>query len=226
MSMKRILYNKFDKHAITALPPLKFPGRIIVIQSADETEKAVDYLLSADILGVDTETKPSFKRGENHKVSLLQVSNRDTCFLFRLHRTGMTPAILRLLEDTTVLKVGLSWHDDIMMLKKRCDFTPGLFVDLQDLVGNIGIEDRSLQKLYANVFGMKISKRQRLTNWESDVLSDGQKLYAATDAWSCINLYEEIMMLKETGDFQLEVVEEDGEGKQTDTAKASNEQQD
>lgn len=226
MSMKRILYNKFDKHAITALPPLKFPGRIIVIQSADETEKAVDYLLSADILGVDTETKPSFKRGENHKVSLLQVSNRDTCFLFRLHRTGMTPAIIRLLEDTTVLKVGLSWHDDIMMLKKRCDFTPGLFVDLQDLVGNIGIEDRSLQKLYANVFGMKISKRQRLTNWESDVLSDGQKLYAATDAWSCINLYEEIMMLKETGDFQLEVVEEDGEGKQTDTAKASNEQQD
>ena len=226
MSMKRILYNKFDKHAITALPPLKFPGRIIVIQSADETEKAVDYLLSADILGVDTETKPSFKRGENHKVSLLQVSNRDTCFLFRLHRTGMTPAIIRLLEDTTVLKVGLSWHDDIMMLKKRCDFTPGLFVDLQDLVGNIGIEDRSLQKLYANVFGMKISKRQRLTNWESDVLSDGQKLYAATDAWSCINLYEEIMMVKETGDFQLEVVEEDGEGKQTDTAKASNEQQD
>ena len=225
MSMKRILYNKFDKHAITALPPLKFPGRIIVIQSADETEKAVDYLLSADILGVDTETKPSFKRGENHKVSLLQVSNRDTCFLFRLHRTGMTPAIIRLLEDTTVLKVGLSWHDDILMLKKRCDFTPGLFVDLQDLVGNIGIEDRSLQKLYANVFGMKISKRQRLTNWESDVLSDGQKLYAATDAWSCINLYEEIMMLKETGDFQLEVVEEDGEGKQTDTAKASNEQQ-
>ena len=226
MSMKRILYNKFDKHAITALPPLKFPGRIIVIQSADETEKAVDYLLSADILGVDTETKPSFKRGENHKVSLLQVSNRDTCFLFRLHRTGMTPAIIRLLEDTTVLKVGLSWHDDIMMLKKRCDFKPGLFVDLQDLVGNIGIEDRSLQKLYANVFGMKISKRQRLTNWESDVLSDGQKLYAATDAWSCINLYEEIMMLKETGDFQLEVVEEDGEGKQTDTVKASNEQQD
>ena len=226
MSMKRILYNKFDKHAITALPPLKFPGRIIVIQSADETEKAVDYLLSADILGVDTETKPSFKRGENHKVSLLQVSNRDTCFLFRLHRTGMTPAIIRLLEDDTVLKVGLSWHDDILMLKKRCDFTPGLFVDLQDLVGNIGIEDRSLQKLYANVFGMKISKRQRLTNWESDVLSDGQKLYAATDAWSCINLYEEIMMLKETGDFQLEVVEEDGEGKQTDTAKACNEQQD
>lgn len=226
MSMKRILYNKFDKHAITALPPLKFPGRIIVIQSADETEKAVDYLLSADILGVDTETKPSFKRGENHKVSLLQVSNRDTCFLFRLHRTGMTPAIIRLLEDTTVLKVGLSWHDDIMMLKKRCDFKPGLFVDLQDLVGNIGIEDRSLQKLYANVFGMKISKRQRLTNWESDVLSDGQKLYAATDAWSCINLYEEIMMLKETGDFQLEVVREDGEGKQTDTVKASNEQQD
>lgn len=205
----KIIYNKFDKRAITALPQLKFPGRIIVILSEGETEKAVNYLLSSDILGVDTETRPSFKRGEMYKVSLLQVSNRDTCFLFRLNYTGITPALKRLLEDKTVLKVGLSWHDDILMLKKRCDFVPGLFLDLQDIVGSIGIEDRSLQKLYANVFGRKISKRQRLTNWEVDVLTDKQKMYAATDAWSCINLYEEIMRLRESGDYQLKIVPEE-----------------
>lgn len=207
--MRRIIYNKFDKREITALPQLKFPGRIIVILSEGETEKAVNYLLSSDILGVDTETRPSFKRGEMFKVSLLQVSNRDTCFLFRLNYTGITPALKRLLEDKTVLKVGLSWHDDILMLKKRCDFVPGLFLDLQDIVGSVGIEDRSLQKLYANVFGQKISKRQRLTNWEVDVLTDKQKMYAATDAWSCINLYEEIMRLRESGDYQLKIVPEE-----------------
>lgn len=207
--MRRIIYNKFDKREITALPQLKFPGRIIVILSEGETEKAVNYLLSSDILGVDTETRPSFKRGEMFKVSLLQVSNRDTCFLFSLNYTGITPALKRLLEDKTVLKVGLSWHDDILMLKKRCDFVPGLFLDLQDIVGSVGIEDRSLQKLYANVFGQKISKRQRLTNWEVDVLTDKQKMYAATDAWSCINLYEEIMRLRESGDYQLKIVPEE-----------------
>lgn len=206
--MRKTIYNKFDKRAITALPVLKFPGRIIVIMSEGETEKAVDYLLSSDILGVDTETRPSFYRGEMHKVALLQVSTRDTCFLFRLNHTGITPAIKRLLEDTTVKKIGLSWHDDILMLRKRQEFTPGLFIDLQDIVGSIGIEDRSLQKLYANVFGQKISKRQRLTNWEIDVLNDKQKQYAATDAWSCINLYEEIERLRKTGDYDLVVSEE------------------
>ena len=206
--MRKTIYNKFDKRAITALPVLKFPGRIIVIMSEGETEKAVDYLLSSDILGVDTETRPSFHRGEMHKVALLQVSTRDTCFLFRLNHTGITPAIKRLLEDTTVKKIGLSWHDDILMLRKRQEFTPGLFIDLQDIVGSIGIEDRSLQKLYANVFGQKISKRQRLTNWEIDVLNDKQKQYAATDAWSCINLYEEIVRLRKTGDYDLVVSEE------------------
>ena len=168
--MKRVIYNKFDKHSITALPSVTFPGRIVVIVSPGETEKAVDYLLSHDILGVDTETRPSFRRGEMHKVSLLQVSSRDICFLFRLNLTGITPAIKRLLEDTTVKKIGLSWHDDILMLKKREDFKPGLFIDLQDIVGSIGIEDKSLQKLYANIFGQKISKRQRLTNWENDIV--------------------------------------------------------
>ena len=144
-----------------------------------------------------------------HKVSLLQVSSRDICFLFRLNLTGITPAIKRLLEDTTVKKIGLSWHDDILMLKKREDFKPGLFIDLQDIVGSIGIEDKSLQKLYANIFGQKISKRQRLTNWENDILTDKQKIYAATDAWSCIMLYEEIVRLSESGDYVLETVAEE-----------------
>ena len=207
--MRKIIYNKFDKKSIAQLPTVSFPGKTVVVMSESEAEKAVDFLLSRDILGVDTETRPSFKKGETHMVSLLQVSTSDVCFLFRLNHIGITPAILRLLENKAVPMVGLSLHDDMLSLHKRVAFTPGYFIDLQDLVGELGIEDLSLQKLYANLFHQKISKRQRLTNWDSDVLNDKQKAYAALDAWACINLYKEILRLKQSGDYELVINEQD-----------------
>lgn len=207
--MKKIIYDRFDKKHIQALPKELFGGKIIVVVSAGEARKAVNFLLSQPMLGVDTETRPAFKKGISHKVSLLQVATHDICFLFRMNHIGLTEDIRRLLEDRTVPKVGLSWHDDLMMLHKLGDFVPGYFIDLQDHVKEIGVEDLSLQKLYANFFGKKISKSQRLTNWEADVLSDGQKLYAATDAWACIVLYEELIRLKQTGDFELVYNESD-----------------
>lgn len=207
--MKKTIYNKFDKRAITDLPRATFPGRIITINTPGETRKAVDYLLASDIIGVDTETRPAFTRGQNHKVALLQASNRNTCMLFRLNLTDITPDIIRLLEDTTVPKIGLSWHDDLLSLHRRAQFTPGWFIDIQTLAPSLGIEDKSLQKLYANLFHQKISKSQRLTNWEADVLKDNQKLYAATDAWACIMLYEEIQRLARTKDYELVTVAEE-----------------
>ncbi len=207
--MRKIIYNKFDKKSIAQLPTVTFPGKTVMVMSESEAEKAVHFLLSQDILGVDTETRPSFKKGETHMVSLLQVSTSDVCFLFRLNHIGITPAILRLLENKAVPMVGLSLHDDMLSLHKRVAFTPGFFIDLQDLVGELGIEDLSLQKLYANLFHQKISKRQRLTNWDSDVLNDKQKAYAALDAWACINLYKEILRLKQSGDYELVINEQD-----------------
>lgn len=209
--MNKTIYSSFDKKAIKALPVVTFPGRIITIITAGEAEKAVNYLLTCDIMGVDTETKPAFHKGELHKVALLQVATRDTCFLFRLNLIGITPALKRLLEDKTVKKIGLSWHDDIRGLEAREPFKPGLFIELQDMVGGIGIKDLSLQKIYANLFHKKISKRQRLTNWEAPVLSDGQKQYAAIDAWTCIHIYEEILRLEKTGDYELVTAPEETE---------------
>ena len=186
-----------------------FPGRIVVVTTENDADKAVDFLLAQPILGVDTETRPAFKKGINHKVALLQVATHDICFLFRLNYTGITASILKLLEDTTVPKIGLSLHDDIMSMHRRADFRPGKFIDLQKHVGEIGIEDLSLQKLYANFFGQKISKAQRLSNWEADILTEQQKNYAATDAWACIMLYEELQKLEDTGDFELVVKPEE-----------------
>lgn len=205
----RILYSKFNKEAIHELPQVLFTGRIIVITSEKKAEKAVDFLLKQSILGVDTETRPVFRKGQSYKVSLLQVATHDTCFLFRLNILGITPSIKRLLENTETKMIGLSWHDDLLALHKRSDFKKGNFIDLQDIIGDLGIKDLSLQKLYANLFRQKISKRQRLTNWNNETLSEKQKQYAATDAWACIQLYEEIMRLKVSGDYQLVEVEEE-----------------
>ena len=207
--MLKTIYNKYDKSLISSLPVAQFQGKIIVILTKGEAERAVRYLLSQPILGFDTETRPSFKKGHQHKVSLLQVSTPDICFLFRLNYTGLTDALVELLEDETVLKIGLSWHDDINALHKLKDFKTGRFVDIQYLVREIGIEDLSLQKLFANLFGQKISKRQQLSNWEADVLLDKQKAYAATDAWACIEIYNEIIRLKESKDYNLIIKEED-----------------
>lgn len=201
--MKKTIYNKYDKSKISTLPRVLFEGRIVVVLTETEAEKAVRYLLSQPILGVDTETRPSFKKGMIHQVSLLQVSSHDICFLFRLNQLGMSPSIIRLLEDTTVPKIGLSLRDDLNSLHKLGDFKAGYFVDLQNHVHEIGVGDMSLQKLYANFFGQRISKREQLTNWEADILNDKQKGYAATDAWSCIMLYEELQRLEQTGDYEL-----------------------
>ncbi len=207
--MTKTIYKKYDKKLIASLPVSTFEGRIIVILTPGETERAVRYLLDQPLLGFDTETRPSFKRGHLNIVSLLQVSTEDTCFLFRLHHTGFTPALHRLLEDTTVTKVALSWHDDVNSLHRLGDFQPGTFIDLQNMVRDIGIEDISLQKLFANLFGQKISKRQQLSNWEADILDDRQKLYAATDAWACLKMYKELIRLKETNDYELITQEEE-----------------
>ena len=214
--MKKTIYNKFDKATINALPLVEYPHKINVILNEYEAERAVEYLLTCDILGVDTETKPAFRRGQNHKVALLQVATRDQCFLFRLNHLGMPQSLIKLLSNRMVPMVGLSWHDDIISLHRRAEFTPGWFIDIQDIIGNLGIEDKSLQKLYANLFGEEISKRQRLTNWEADVLTDKQKEYAAIDAWACINLYDEIMRLMATKDYDLIKVAEENPNTSTD----------
>lgn len=203
----KIIYDKYDKRLIPKLPRVQFQGRIFVIFSQWEADKAVDYLMRQDLLGFDTETRPSFRKGQIHQVALLQVATHDTCFLFRLNRIGITPSIQRLLEDQHITKVGLSLQDDLRMLRLRSDFTPGTFIELQKEIKDIGIQDMSLQKIYANLFGGKIAKNQQLSNWETNILSEAQQRYAATDAWACIRIHEEIRRMKQEQNYHLEITE-------------------
>ena len=201
--MTKTIYNKFDKQQIANLPKVEFKGRIFTITTERDAEKAVNYLMSQPILGFDSETRPTFKRNVSHQVALLQVATYDTCFLFRLNQLGLPNSIVRLLEDTSITKVALSWKDDTHMLQLRRKYKSGKFIDIQDEVGRIGIEDHSLQKIYANLFGKMISKRQQLSNWEADILSDAQKAYAALDAWACIHIYDEIQRLLHSRDYHI-----------------------
>lgn len=207
--MKKLIYNKFDKPTIATLKRVVYHGKIVVINTPDEAEAAVDHLLSQPVLGLDTETRPSFTKGRHFKCSLLQVASKSICFLFRLNHIGMCPAVMRLLGDKTVTKVGLAWRNDLLALKEVGEFEPGTFVDLQDMVREIGIEDQSLVKIYANLFGERISKADRLSNWERDNLKDTQMIYAAIDAWACVQIYEEVLRLKATGDYELVVRQEE-----------------
>ena len=186
------------------MPNVVFGGRIFVIYTETDTDKVVEYLKTQSIVGVDTETRPSFKRGKMHQVALLQIATSDTCFLFRLNRIGM-PASLQEFLMSDVLKVGLSLKDDFRMLSRRKDVhaEEGNWIELQDYVTRFGIEDRSLQKIYANLFGCKISKNQRLSNWEADTLSEAQMKYAATDAWACVEIYNCLTEMERSGDYEL-----------------------
>ena len=184
--------ESITKEELECLPPCLFEGPVYVIDTAEQARKAVSYLLSQPIIGIDSETKPSFKKGVMHDVSLLQISTETECFLFRINKIGFTDGLKELFETESVRKVGLSLRDDMRGLRRLKALKPKGFVDLQEEVSIYGIEDKSLKKITCIVLGKRISKRQRLTNWESDSLTDAQQRYAATDAWVCLEIYNKL----------------------------------
>ena len=200
----RRLFVQTEKDFVTNLPRFVFNGDIKVIQRIEDVTQAVEQLSSSEILGIDTETRPSFRKGTIHKVALLQVANEDLCCLFQLSCFGFAPDLIHLLSNKEIKKVGLSLKDDFFMLSKRHKFDPQNCVDLQDYAKEMGIKDMSLQKLFANVFHQRISKSAQLSNWEASVYTQSQKLYAATDAYACLKLYKELKRLKETNDYLLQ----------------------
>ncbi|GHT14006.1 3'-5' exonuclease [Bacteroidia bacterium] len=184
--------RSITKEEIAALDIEEFKGRIHVIDNIENSDKATAYLSKFKFMGFDTETRPNFRKGNLNSVALIQLSTNDHCFLFRLNKIGFTPSLIRLLSNPDMLKIGLSLQDDYTSMNRRLQFTPQGFIDLQKLAPGYGIEDISLQKIYALLFRKKISKSQRLSNWEAETLSEAQKKYAALDAWACLKIYEKL----------------------------------
>ncbi len=181
------------KEAVAELPQEFFAGRIIVVDHKNRVEKAIADLKKYDELGFDTETRPAFKRGQVHKVALMQLSTAEACYLFRLNKIGYPDELDEIICNPDIKKVGLSLRDDFAAIRKRSDKKPQNFIDLQSFVDEYGIDDNSLQRIYAILFGRKISKNQRLSNWEATFLSEAQKNYAAMDAWACLRIYNHLI---------------------------------
>ena len=181
---------------IEKLEPASFPGKIKVVDSLGlEFLKAVRYLRKQKVLGFDTESRPCFSPGQPHYgVSLLQLSGQDKAFLFRIKLIGDIPKQLRaILSDESIIKVGAAVNDDVRGLEKHHDFQPKAFADLQKMVWEYGIKDKSVKKMAAIILGIRISKTQQLSNWEAETLSDAQCAYAATDAWVCREMYMKLL---------------------------------
>lgn len=181
------------KDKIAELATVQYPGRPILINNIVDARKAMAYLSKQSIVGFDTETRPSFVKGHPHKVALLQLATEEECFLIRLNLIGLFDTLVEFLENENILKIGLSVKDDFTSLHRLGEFTPGGFVELQNFVKKYDIADNSLQKIYAVIFGEKISKSQRLTNWEAADLTPSQQAYAALDAWACLRIYNHLL---------------------------------
>lgn len=186
--------NKIEKSTISTLPPCDITGEIIIIDRPEDVAAAVDDLKQCSLIGFDTETRPSFRRGESNTISLLQLATDRRAYLFRLKKIGQNQLLKELLESEDHMKVGLSVHDDFHSLNRWMPCRPKNFIELQKYVKAFGIEEMSLQKIYAIVFNQKISKRQQLSNWEANQLTPAQQQYAAIDAWACRNIYYELQL--------------------------------
>lgn len=177
------------KEQLSELPIVTFPGAISVIETIEEAVEALARLSDEPIIGFDTETKPTFRKGHTNTVALIQMSTLDHSYLFRLNKIGFIDEMRRFFENPSVTKVGLSLKDDFFVLHRIHEFEPEGFIDLQQFVKQYNISDCSLQKIYGIIFNGRISKSQRLSNWEASQLSTPQQIYASIDAWACLRIY-------------------------------------
>ena len=180
---------------IAKLELVSFPGEIVLIDSLnDDFYAALRYLRRQKVLGFDTETRPTFTQDQHSNgTALLQLSGPSRAYLFRLQKTGIPRRLAAVLANPAILKVGAATSDDVRGLQKYASFRPGGFVDLQSMVWEYGIRDKSVKKMTAIILGVKISKAQQLSNWEAEHLSESQLRYAATDAWVCRQMYVKLL---------------------------------
>jgi len=182
--------SEISKEEVAELDLIKYEDPIILIDSIEVFEREIDHISAHQVLGFDTETRPSFKKGKVYPTALIQLSVQNRAWLLRVSRIGYPKKLIELLSDEDILKVGLGLNDDLRRLQSDFQFLPAGFLDLQQYVTAFKIAEKGLKKLSAIVLGRRISKSQQVSNWETDHLSEAQMRYAATDAWICLEIYQ------------------------------------
>ncbi len=181
--------RKISKAEINELPLLAWEGPIELIESIAQMEIAAKQLSGEQLLGFDTETRPSFKRGEFYPPALIQMATADKVFLFRISKTKSLDPLIPILESPDVTKCGVGIHDDVKQLQKFSDFKAGGFLEISKLTLELGYENRGLRALAGLLLGGRISKAAQVSNWARDQLDQKQIKYAATDAFISRAIY-------------------------------------
>ena len=188
MSIEQKFAPTITNEQTAALPAVRFEGEVQIVDTEQALIEACEYLSQHSVIGFDTETRPSFKAGVTNRVALIQLSTSERCYLIRLCRMKFGRELQRLLENPNIKKVGADVAGDIRSLTQLRHIRAAGFIDLQTIAPQWGIEEKSLRKLSAIVLGKRVSKAQRLSNWEAAQFTEQQISYAATDAWVCLEI--------------------------------------
>jgi ribonuclease D len=184
--------KSITKPEINELPLFKYEGKTVIAADEKQIDKAIFEIEKYDLVGFDTETKPTFRKGEFNHVALIQIAIPDKVYLLRIQHTGITNTLANFLANDQISKIGIALDDDIISLSKKRKFNPGGFIDLNKIAPTLGIENIGARNLSALVLNSRISKNQQVTNWENPVLTQPQIKYAATDAWICLEIYNRL----------------------------------
>ncbi len=187
-----ILKPQITKEELQTLPLFNHSGRYEIIETTEAALTAIEELKKAEVLGFDTETRPSFKKGEFYHISLLQLATKECCYLFRLNKISLLIELTSILENEKIIKVGVGIRDDLRGLQKMAIFRPGGFLDLAEktrISSSISLSLRSLCGMYLN---QRLSKGAKVTNWDSKVLTESQARYAANDAFVGLLIFEKM----------------------------------
>ena len=187
-----IFQNEISKEEVAELELIQYEGPIQVIDTEEALDREIDRIARQPVLGFDTETRPSFKKGKTYPTALIQLSTLEKAWILRVNRTGYPEKLLNMLTEETPLKIGLGLQDDLRRLRADFQFEPGGFLDLQNYVQAFRIDEKGLKKISGIVLNRRISKSQQVSNWDAEVLTEAQLRYAATDAWVCLMIYNRL----------------------------------
>ncbi|MCX7955248.1 MAG: 3'-5' exonuclease domain-containing protein 2 [Bacteroidales bacterium] len=172
---------------------LIFKGEIVIISNKGDTfNQSIDYLKKQKKVGFDTESKPTFQKGTLNKISLIQFATYDKALLFRI-TDNIADEIIEILSNPNILKIGNGIKNDLQHITKITGFVPESFIDIQTIAKDKGYNKVNLKYLCKEILNKHLSKKQQLSNWAAPVLTRDQCIYAATDAYACLLIYDALL---------------------------------
>ncbi|MGC9450286.1 MAG: 3'-5' exonuclease [Oceanipulchritudo sp.] len=180
---------KITKEEINALPLTAYEGPITIVDNDKVLKEVLPALRKEKVLGFDTESRPSFRKGDAYPASLIQFGGARHVWLFQISKIKDNKPLWKILANPRIIKAGVAIGDDIKKLQELIDFKPGGFVEIADLTQKAGILNTGLRSLAGLLLSIRISKRAQVSNWARSRLTEAQIQYAATDAWVSRQLY-------------------------------------